>query len=146
MAPRERARLLRVLQDADVPVTAGQATGRKSLQYTEAGPFEGKAGAVAGDQSRAFTKDALRRAGVLSDEASPQVMDAAFTNVGKEYDDLVAATGGVHMDQQLQQDLLDRVIKYQRLAGNSSAPAVEDYMNRMVDAAHRCEHHGPVNG
>src|SRR5262245_7634226 len=42
-----RAQQIRTLADEGVELTGGQASGRKALQYTEAGPFEGKAAALA---------------------------------------------------------------------------------------------------
>ena len=134
MDPR-RARQVQTMIDEGIPLTGGQATGRKRLQYAEAGPFEGKAEAIAGQQQTALNRAALRRAGVVADDAGPDTMVKARDDLGLEYEDLVARNNGVPMDQTLQDELLNTTVGYQRLKGTAGPQVVEDYFNRITEAA-----------
>lgn len=131
----ERARLVETMEAEGVPLTGGQATGRKLLQYTETGPFEGTAASIADRQGGVFTRAALRRAGVHSDVASPEVMTNARDALGAEYESLIARNNGVPLDPTLEHELLDNVLSYQRLKGQAAAPAVNEYLGRISEAA-----------
>jgi hypothetical protein len=133
--PAARAGFVKTMMTEGVPITAGQATGRKALQYAEVGPFEGRAANIQRPQSSAFTKAALRRAGINADEASPEVMAAAQEDFGRQYDSLLARTNGLPLDPQLEHDLLDNVMQYERLKDTGAAPAVNEYFTRLSNAA-----------
>lgn len=133
-ANAERTQLARVLTDAGIPLTAGQVSGRKGLQYLETGPFEGKPASIAEEQGRAFNRAALQRAGIDADLASPAVIEQARDTLGQQYDNLIAQSNGVPMDQGLEDALLDVGSSYERLSG-STGPAVRGYFDRIVAAA-----------
>jgi len=132
-----RASQIKTLADEGVDLTAGQATGRKALQYTEAGPFEGKAAGLADTQASQFSSAALKRAGIAADRATPDVMAKAYDDFGAQYDDLIARSGGAPLDNPLQTELLQTVDDFHRLKGlPSNAPtAVNAYFKRISDAA-----------
>lgn len=74
-------------------LTAGQRTGRKPLQWTESSlsdiPLAGRrANQMQRQQAEQFTRAALRRAGVNANRASPDVVNAAFQNLGNQFNAL----------------------------------------------------------
>ena len=83
----ERQALVAAAEREGIPVTAGQATGSRFLQNIEGMleqlPFtSGPQRAIREAQERAFTAASLRRAGVNSDVATPDVLNAARTQIG----------------------------------------------------------------
>lgn len=131
----ERARHIQTMEREGIPLTGGQSTGKQWIKAVESGPFGGNAANVNERQSSAFNRAALRRAGVDSDIASPEVMTDAREALGAQFDDVIARNNGAPMDAALQNELLDTAIEYQRLKGNNAAPIVEDYLNRIVEGA-----------
>jgi len=78
-------------------LTAGQRTGNDTLRWIEDAtaivPGGGRRAATMQQQANVqFTRAALRRAGVDAAEASPEVLDDAFTNIGREYQNFAHAT------------------------------------------------------
>src|SRR5262245_7767807 len=130
-----RQALVNTLMREGVDITAGQAGGRKALQYLEAGPFEGKARSIADIQQKQFNRAVLKRVGIDADNASPSVIEGARDTLGSKYDDLVTRSNGVPMDTQMENDLLAASGDYERLRG-AAAPAIRNYLTRIVDAAH----------
>lgn len=133
-ANAERLKMAETLAKEGVDLTAGQKTGSERLRY-----MEGELGGFAGQkqmetQAEQFTKAALSKAGITdASRATPEVMDAALTRMGKTFDDL-ASTSTASMDKKLNDDLLDAAVGYQRVKGNAAAPLVEDTMQRIADA------------
>lgn len=127
----ERDRLVQALEGEGVPLTAGQRTGNKTLQYAESELGGGAATAFEDRQKAAFTRAALERAGVNTDRATPEVMDSAYRTLGNYFDRLAALTD-VPLDAQLQNDMLDAVSRYQNVAG-TPARAPEFLMNRVAE-------------
>jgi hypothetical protein len=88
-ASAEKQALAQTLQNEGVPLTAGQATGSKPLQWMESalGDTPGSGGSAARimeNQGEQFTAAALRRAGIDANRATPEVLDNAFTRIGGE--------------------------------------------------------------
>lgn len=88
-ASAERQALAETLRTEGVPVTAGQATGSKPLQWMESalGDTPGSGGPAARimeNQGEAFTAAALRRAGIDANRATPDVIDNAFRRIGAD--------------------------------------------------------------
>jgi hypothetical protein len=131
----ERQRLLGVLDDEGVDLTAGQRTGREGLKYAEAELGGGRANQVAERQGEQFTGAALRRAGIDATRATPEVIDDAFTRLGNQFDDLASRTN-VPLDRQLQDDLLDAVVDYQSMAAEVR-PVAEQIVNRISELANQ---------
>lgn len=78
------------LKSEGVPVTAGQITGRQSLQHREV--MADRTSQIMADQNQQFTRAALKRIGVDADRATPPVMQQAKTRIGGMFDDLAART------------------------------------------------------
>lgn len=77
-------------------LTAGQRTGSKPLQWFEQAlgdiPGAGRATARAAEtQGEEFTRAALRQTGTDARRATPEVVDNAFTRIGREFDRLETA-------------------------------------------------------
>jgi hypothetical protein len=113
-------------------LTAGQRTGSRGLQNFESEMGGGQADAMLQRQGEQFTSAANRRANINADRATPDVVDAAFTRVGADFDRLSAAANAP-FDTQVQNDLLDAVHNYHSRGGN--APVVEQEMHDIAQTA-----------
>jgi hypothetical protein len=86
-ASAERQALAETLRNEGVPLTAGQSSGSRPLQWMESalGDTPGSGGAAARvmeNQAENFTAAALRRAGIDANRATPEVIDNAFARIG----------------------------------------------------------------
>lgn len=122
----ERARMVQSLGREGVDVTAGQATGRQGLRYFESEMGGGAAARFTERQGEQFTRAALQRAGINANRATSQVMDDAFTRIGRQFDDLAARNDLVPVNHQLADDLVgpDGVFTVYRSLGGE-APVIE---------------------
>jgi hypothetical protein len=143
-ATPERTQLVDVLQREGVPLTAGQRTGNKALQWAEStfGDMPGAGGRPAEmmtNQQEQFTRAALRRAGEDATRASPEAVDNAFTRIGNQFE-AIGARNHVLPDQQLGQDLQAARDEYHNLVGpHARAPAVE---NAIADISSQMQQSG----
>lgn len=127
--PKDQAAAIETLKREGVPVTGGQARGSRALQQ-----MEGQLGGVAAQNFRdkqlsAYTRAALKAAGVQADNAGPEVMKAAFDKAGKTFDYLASVTP-VRVDQALQNDLLKAVTDYEAISGQS-VPILHQMLDRV---------------
>jgi hypothetical protein len=127
--PKEQSAAIETLKREGVPVTGGQARGSRALQQ-----MEGQLGGVAAQNFRdkqlsAYTRAALKAAGVNADNAGPEVMKAAFDKAGSTFDTLAKMTT-VKVDRQLQDDLLKAVVGYEDASGQS-IPVLNNILNRV---------------
>jgi hypothetical protein len=131
----ERQQLVDALRREGVDVTAGQATGRKKLQYAES-ELGGQTGAdFIERQGEQFTQAALRRAGINAERATPDVMDQAFARIGGEFDAL-GARNTLVPDRQFATDLADTVRDYTNLVPQSQqAQGVTDIIVDIAQGA-----------
>lgn len=83
-----RLEMAKVLDDAGVPITAGQRTGSETLRRIEG--KSGSASRIAGEQASAFTRAALKTIGENADAATPEVLQRAATRIGGVFDDAVS--------------------------------------------------------
>lgn len=93
----EERRLAGLLRNEGVPITAGQETGSRALQSAEATlatlPGSGAMSAAAQrNQWSKFTEAALKRAGIQSALATPEVIDNQFRDLGAKFGQLAAKT------------------------------------------------------
>jgi hypothetical protein len=152
--PPERAGLVKLLQGEDIPLTAGQQTGNKPLQWAESilsdMPFAGgKAQAIQRAQGQRFTQTALSRAGIDADSlrqaglndvpdpllATPEVLRTGRAALGKRFEDL-SARNTLQMDQQFGQDIGKSLGEYQRLVNaTKQAPGVADTASDLLTKA-----------
>jgi hypothetical protein len=125
-----------------VDVTAGQATGNNTLRYAESEIGGQAAQDVMERQGEQFTRAALRRAGINADRATPDVIDDAFTRIGREFDDL-GARNQVIPDRQLQTDLVDTWRDYMAMTPpNARAPVIHDTLEDLNNVFRA----GPLDG
>ena len=147
-ATAERTALAATLDAEGVPLTAGQRTGSKALQYAESVSADtplggGKAAAMQEEQRSAFTSAALKRAGIDAERATPEVMAGGRNRLNQQFDDL-ASRNTLVMDQPFAQNLGNVVENYFGLVPPSRrAPAVEKYVNDLMQVA---ESGGQIEG
>lgn len=136
----ERQALVDALQSEGVPLTAGQKTGSKPLQWAEShlGDLPGSGGAAQAmkeQQLGSFTAAALRRAGVDSERATPAVVNQGFKDIGSGID-AVTGRNTLSMDPQFAHDIGQTVQTY---IGNvnpaARAPAASKWAQDIIDIA-----------
>jgi len=136
----ERAALVKTLESEGVPLTAGQRTGNKPLQYMESVLGDvpgagGKAAAMQLEQQRAFTGAAMKRAGSTEASAGPDAMNEARTRIGQQFDDLSTRTNAT-IDHALATDIGSAVQNYVHLTPpGTRAPIVDHVVNQIIDLA-----------
>lgn len=134
----ERSRLVDVLRNEGVDLSAGQTSGSRPLQWAESTltdlPFGGGR-QFTERQGEQFTRAALRRVGTDAPRATPEVIDQTLTRMGNEFDRL--ATGNtIRPDGQLVQDLGNAMREYASVVGPSmQAPAVQNAVQDIVQVA-----------
>lgn len=84
-ADPSRLSLAKVLEEAGVPVTAGQKVGSQGLRRVEG--LTGRGQNIASQQNEALTAAALRTAGSNATRATPEVMSALSKRIGSDMDD-----------------------------------------------------------
>jgi len=138
----ERVAAADTLRAEGVPVTAGQLTGSRGLRFSESELGGRKAANIMDEQADAFTSAVLRRAGIDSNRATPEVLDNAFTSIGQRFDDL-AASNSLTPDQPMMAELRTVFNEYgQTVPESMRAPIVENLTRDIVAAARR----GPISG
>lgn len=131
----ERRAAAQTLKREGVELTAGQQSGNKALQYAESELGGARIADINEQQAEQFTSAVLKRAGVSANRATPEVVDTAFANLGRQFDDL-ARQSGVPMDHQLGSELGDVVREYRELVPESMrAPAVEGVIADLINGA-----------
>lgn len=139
-ATAERQALAATLQGEGVPLTAGQATGSKPLQWAEStlGDTPGSgapAARIMENQGEQFTAAALRRAGIDANRATPEVIDNAFRRIGNDFEG-VAQRNNMHADTALGNDLAQVQHEYNSVVSPSNrAPVIENTVRDIADMA-----------
>jgi len=138
--PQQRAQSAQVLRNEGIDnLTEGQVSGNAATKARErkANGFFHNQDAERERQLESLTQAALARAGVVSRRATPDVIDDAFTNIGRQFDGL-AARNNVTVDPQFGQDIATGVQRFMELG-----PATErvtalrgfiDRIGRTIDA------------
>lgn len=138
-ASAERQALAGTLRNEGVPLTAGQSTGSKPLQWMESalGDTPGSGGVAARtmeNQNQAFTAAALRRAGIDANRATPEVIDNAFRRIGNDFE-VVGQRNNVVRDNAFTRDLNDTLNEYNNLVSPSNrAPVVMNTARDIQEA------------
>jgi len=119
-----------------VPVSAGQRTGSKALQYAESflgdAPLAGgQATRFMGEQAEAFTDAAMKRVGA-SGRATPENVSAASQRIGQSFSDL-SARNTLRADMQLGQDLGSALNEYGRILPTEQKKIVGNLASDIVD-------------
>lgn len=137
-ASAERQALAETLRNEGVPLTAGQTTGSKPLQWMESvfGDTMGSGGAAARaieNQGEAFTAAALRRAGIDANRATSEVIDNAFKRIGNVFEQ-VGRRHNVARDGRLTNDINTTIGEYNNLVSQSNrAPVVMNTARDIMD-------------
>lgn len=113
----------KLLQSEGVDLTAGQKTGSRGLLYREAELGGNTAAAFKERQAKQFTSAAMKRAGINASEASHDVLDTAFTDIGRQFDDL-AARNSIQPDKKLATDLQAAWRRFEGSTNPSTRPKV----------------------
>lgn len=122
-----------VMAQEGVPLTAGQATGNKTLQYAESELGGGAAERFLEEQGEAFTRAALSRVGVDAARATPEVMEDAYKVIGQQFDNL-AARNGLQTDAQFVADLNQAWRKFDDATNaNTRPPIVQRTLDGIAD-------------
>lgn len=147
-----RTAMVRALEQEGVTsLTAGQKTGSTPLRWAESAtkdtPFAGgRAAKIEAKAAEQFTRAALKRAGIAADRATPDVIDAGFTQLGQKFDSLAHRTG-VMADRQLVSTLDAIANDYNSLlAPTLRAPIVENLVGELKQMASRRAPPGSANG
>lgn len=132
----EQQRLAALAEQNGINLTAGQATGSKTLQNLEASLASSSGGSepmqrTFQNQRNAFNSAVLDKAGVTADNAAPSVMERAFTNIGQTLDDLASRTTVVG-DNKLVSDIVDVARNYGRRLGTDVAPVFKSYLEDLT--------------
>ncbi|MCF7647310.1 hypothetical protein KQ944_18345 [Bacillus subtilis] len=135
--PAERQAMAQALKHEGVELTAGQVTGSDTLRYAESEIGGRVAKGLADRQREQFTRAALKRIGIDAERATPEVIDNAFTTIGKQFDDL-AYRNNIVPDQKLAGDLKKVYQGYAELVNESArAPIVENVTKDIVNSAQK---------
>lgn len=132
----ELERLAGVAADEGIPLTAAQSTGSKPLQVMESvfanmPMTSGPQAAISEAQRKAFNKAVLGKAGVNADNASPEVLDAAFKQIGARFDDVASRTN-VAIDDVFHQNVAAVAQNYGRRLPTDVAPVFQSYMDDIA--------------
>lgn len=137
-ASAERQALATTLRNEGVPLTAGQSSGSRPLQWMESALGDtpgsgGPAARVMETQGEAFTSAALRRAGIDAPRATPEVIDNAFARIGNNFE-TVAQRNNVLADRRLGTDLTRVERDYNNVVSPSNrAPVIESTARDIGD-------------
>lgn len=130
-APAAKTAAANVLRNEGVDLTAGQATGNRNLRFREAELGGGAAQDFGERQADQFTAAALRRIGVNAPRATHDVIDTAFADIGRQFDD-VAARNFIQPDQQMARDLQATWRRFEGSTNPSTRPPVIQRLIRDI--------------
>lgn len=133
----EERRLMQVAEREGVEVPIGAATGSNMMQRIESGlaQIPGSSGLAQQQQQRMreqLNAAAMRRAGEVATDVSPETLDRAFTRIGSQFDDLIAQTPQVNLDRQFAVDLGGIARTYAQRLPTDVRPVV---VSRLQDLA-----------
>ncbi|WP_148292579.1 hypothetical protein [Paracoccus aminophilus] len=132
-ADAARLDLARVLDEAGVPVSAGQRTGHEGLMRKEGLTRAGQE--LNQTQREALTKAALKTAGTDATRATPEVLASTAQRIGAEFDDIARGVA-VAPTPSTAQALAEANHAYQQLAPKASqAPLLKEIGRRVSEAA-----------
>ncbi len=132
----ERAAAAEFLSREGVPLSAGQRSGSKALQYAESFLGDalgagGKASKAMEAQGEAFTDAVMRRAGGAG-RATAENVDANFKRVGQAFTDL-SARNTMQADRTLATDLGNVLTRYDRLLEPQQKTIVGNLASDLVE-------------
>lgn len=131
----QEQRLATAATNEGIPLTAAQRTGSPGLKAIEStmakvpgssGPMQD----VRQGQREAFNSSVLKRAGVTAADASPEILDKAFTSAGQTFDNLASRTT-LNADQKFASDVNQVAHDYGRRLPTDVAPVFQSYMDDL---------------
>lgn len=130
----ERQAVNDTLAREGVDLSPGQATGSRTLRNMESELGGSRLADLTERQAEQFTQAALSRAGISASRATPDVMDGAFSVIGRQFDDL-ATRNTLVADQALGQELGGVVRDYFSMVNESArAPIIENTLRDIAAA------------
>jgi hypothetical protein len=126
----EREAAVSILAKEGVPVTAGQRTGSKALQFAESELGGSKAANMMEDQAAAFTDAAMRKAGG-SGRATPDNLSSLYDTLGQGFSDL-ASRNSLTADKQMAQDIATTLKRYGNLLEAQQKPIINNVVGDLV--------------
>lgn len=127
-----RLALAQTLDEAGVPITAGQRVGNEALRRREG--ITGRGQDLMGEQAEAFTEAALKTAGINAKRATPEVLAKAADDIGQVFDDVVRGVDVVpdvtHAQRATEASALARELSPDKLP-----PLLKNVETRLMDAA-----------
>lgn len=126
----ERQQAIAALQSEGVPLTAGQQTGSRGLQFAESELGGGRAASIMDDQARAFTEAAMSRGGQKG-LATTNNMAAMDARLGAGFE-AISARNTVVADQQLARDLAGVLSEYKRVLPTAQKEIVTNMADDVV--------------
>jgi hypothetical protein len=128
----ERQRAIQALTAEGVPLTAGQQTGSKSLQFMESELGGGRAASIMDDQARAFTEAATSRAG-MQGIASADELAANQARLGQGFTD-ISARNAARVDQPFVTDFNNVIREYNKVLPTAQKEIVNNLGDDIVQA------------
>jgi hypothetical protein len=137
----ELAGAVSVLEGEGVPLTAGQKTGNKTLQWAEAAaadmPFSAKSAAdIQAEQGAALNTAFAKRMGYKIDNSQGLLDENEWRKIGEQFTQRYGDLTGkytLQMDKQLGQDLIDAEKNYVASVGQSEiAPVIRNSIDDIL--------------
>lgn len=125
-----RAAALDVMKKEGIPLTGGQSTMSKKVMYSESQLGGRAAQDFQEKQLKAFTKAALKSAGVASDIADPAILRQAYDDASNKFGSLASITKPI-ISAPIYRDMLKVADDYTQLKGVNSAPILENVIQRI---------------
>jgi hypothetical protein len=126
----EREAAVNILAQEGVPVTAGQRTSSKALQFAESELGGSKAANMMDRQAEAFTDAAMRKAGG-SGRAMPDNLGSLKNTLQQGFED-ISNRNTMVADQKLAQDIGATIKRYRHLLETQQKPIVNDVVANLI--------------
>lgn len=129
-------KLAKTAERMGINLTPGQTSGSPSLRTAESSftqmPFtSAKQIGKYDQQTSAFNRHVLSKAGIDADTASPEVLKKAFKDIGKEFDELAMHTR-IELTPQLEDDITGMVKNLSRYVDDGPAKVLNSYAEDLV--------------
>jgi len=132
----EAQRLAQIAEAEGINLTAAQKTGSKGLSLLEAGfenlPFTaGRQARVAEKQFEELTGAALLKAGITAREATPEVIEKAYTRIGGQIGD-ITKSAAMPIDDVFVNDVVKVIDEYANVIDPLRRPQFDAIVNEIT--------------
>lgn len=133
-----------------IPLNLEQQTGNKTVGAINSVlrklPFSGDMAQNADDATRAaFNRAVLRQAGIDAKAATPEVLDDGFRVLGRSFDDLIARTPEIRLDQKFFSSIDDVVNSYGRRLPSNVSGVFQSFVDDLNTARQAMNSGGRVS-